>query len=67
MQDAAYMAQNMVTAVVSLGMGSCFICAAPYMSGKLREECRLPDHVLPMVILPMGFPAEDPPERYRIL
>lgn len=64
-QDAAYMAQNMVTAAESLGMGSCFIGAAPYMSEKLREKCSLPDHVFPLVILTMGFPAEDPPVRPR--
>lgn len=64
-QDAAYMAQNMVTAAESLGMGSCFIGAAPYMSEKLREKCCLPDHVFPLVILAMGFPAEDPPVRPR--
>lgn len=64
-QDAAYMAQNMVTAAESLGMGSCFIGAAPYMSENIRERCSLPDNVLPLVILPMGFPAEDPPVRPR--
>ncbi len=46
-------------------MGSCFIGAAPYMSEKLREKCCLPDHVFPLVILAMGFPAEDPPVRPR--
>lgn len=64
-QDAAYMAQNMVIAGESLGMGSCFIGSAPYMSLKLREKCCLPDHVFPLVILAMGFPAEDPPVRPR--
>ncbi len=64
-QDAAYMAQNMVTAAESLGMGSCYIGVAPYMSEKLRQDCNLPDHVFPLVILTMGFPAEDPPVRPR--
>lgn len=65
MQDAAYMAQNMVTAAESLGMGSCYIGAAPYMSEKLLEDCNIPDHVFPLVILAMGFPAEYPPVRPR--
>ena len=64
-QDAAYMAQNMVTAAESLGMGSCYIGAAPYMAEKLRQDCNIPDHVFPLVILSMGFPAEDPPVRPR--
>ena len=64
-QDAAYMAQNMVTAAESLGMGSCYIGAAPYMAEKLRKDCNLPDHVFPLVILAMGYPAEDQPIRPR--
>jgi len=64
-QDAAYMAQNMVTAAESLGMGSCYIGAAPYMAEKLQQECNIPDHVFPLVILTMGFPAENPPVRPR--
>lgn len=64
-QDAAYMAQNMVTAAESLGMGSCFIGAAPYMCEKLRKDCDLPDQVFPLVILAMGYPAEDHPVRPR--
>ena len=65
MQDAAYMAQNMVNAAESLGMGSCYIGAAPYMANKLRKDCNIPEHVFPLVILSMGFPAEDPPVRPR--
>jgi nitroreductase len=64
-QDAAYMAQNMVTAAESLGMGSCYIGAAPFLAGKIREEYQLPDRVLPLVMLTMGYPAEDPPVRPR--
>lgn len=64
-QDAAYMAQSMVTAAESLGMGSCYIGAAPYMSEKLQHNCNIPDHVFPLVILALGFPAEDPPVRPR--
>lgn len=64
-QDAAYMAQNMVTAAESLGMGSCYIGAAPFMAERIREEYGLPDKILPLVILTMGYPAEDPPVRPR--
>lgn len=64
-QDAAYMAQNMVIAGESLGMGSCYIGAAPFMVSRIRERYGLPDRVLPLVILTMGYPAEDPPVRPR--
>lgn len=65
MQDAAYMAQNMVVAGESLGLGSCYIGAAPFMAGKIRERYRLPDRIFPLVMLTMGYPAEDPPVRPR--
>jgi len=65
MQDAAYMAQNMVVAGESLGLGSCYIGAAPFMARRIRERYGLPDRVFPLVMLTMGFPAEDPPVRPR--
>lgn len=65
MQDAAYMAQNMVIAAESLGLGSCYIGAAPLIAKKLRDECKLPDKVFPLVGLVMGYPAEETPTRPR--
>jgi nitroreductase len=64
-QDAAYMAQNMVTAAESLGLGSCFIGSAPYRSESIIEEYKLPKRVFPIVQLVMGYPAEVRPVRPR--
>ena len=64
-QDAALMAQNMVMAAESLGMGSCFLGAAPYKADKLRREYKMPLRVFPIVQLAMGYPAENPPPRPR--
>lgn len=64
-QDAAYMAQNMVVAAESLGMASCYLGAAPFKAADIREEYGLPDKVFPLVQLATGFPAEDPPVRPR--
>ena len=65
MQDAAYMAQNMVTAAESFSLGSCFIGKAPFMAEKIREKYGLPDRIFPLVMLTMGYPAEEPPVRPR--
>jgi nitroreductase len=65
MQDAAYMAQNMVTAAESFGLGSCFIGKAPFMALKIKERYGLPDRIFPLVMLTMGYPAEEPPVRPR--
>ena len=64
-QDAAYMAQNMVVAAESLGLGSCYIGAAPFMAKKIRELYELQDNIFPLVMLTMGYPAEAPPVRPR--
>jgi nitroreductase len=65
MQDAALMAENMVIAAESLGMGSCFLGGMPFNSDALIEKFKLPKRVFPMVGLTMGFPAENPPPRPR--
>lgn len=65
MQDAALMAENMVIAAESLGMGSCFLGGIPFRSKSLIENYKLPPRVFPMVGLAMGYPAENPPPRPR--
>ncbi len=64
-QDAALMAENMVIAAESLGMGSCFLGGIPFHSKKIIEDFKLPPRVFPMVGLTMGYPAENPPPRPR--
>jgi FMN reductase (NADPH) len=64
-QDASYMAQNMVIAAESLGMGSCFLGYAMGMADGLKKRLKLPDKVFPFVMLAIGYPAEDPPVRPR--
>ncbi len=64
-QDAALMAENMVIAAESLGLGSCFLGAAPYQAGRIQKEYHLPPRVFPLVQLVMGYPAEDLPPRPR--
>jgi len=64
-QDASLMAENMVIAAESLGLGSCFLGDTPYLSKKIVKEYELPSGVFPLVQLVMGYPAEDPPPRPR--
>ncbi len=67
-QDASLMAENMVIAGESLGLGSCFLGAAPYQARRIRKEFKLPDRVFPLVQLVMGYPAEKyaPRPRYPL-
>ncbi|MGC9394086.1 MAG: nitroreductase family protein [Anaerolineae bacterium] len=64
-QDAALMAENMVIAAESLGMGSCFLGTTPYRAERIQKKYHLPKRVFPLVELFMGYPAEDFPPRPR--
>lgn len=64
-QDASLMAENMVIAAESFGMGSCFLGVAPYIADRIAQKYKLPSRVFPLVQLVMGYPAENPPPRPR--
>ncbi len=64
-QDAALMAENLVIAAESLGMGSCFLGNTPYRAKSIQRQYKLPKRVFPLVELVMGYPAEDLPPRPR--
>lgn len=64
-QDVAYMAQNLVTAAESLGLGTCFLGGAIWVE-ELADLFELPERVVPIVGMVLGWPAEDPPVRPRI-
>lgn len=64
-QDAAYMAENMVMAAESLGLGSCFLGGATYQADRIAKEFKLPPRVFPLVGLVMGYPGEEFPPRPR--
>ncbi len=64
-QDAAYMAENMVIAAESLGLGSCFLGAASYQAARIAKQYGLPKRVFPIVQLVMGYPDEEFPPRPR--
>ncbi|HVM71065.1 MAG TPA: nitroreductase family protein [Anaerolineales bacterium] len=64
-QDAVLMAENMVIAAESLGMGSCFLGETPYRAARIQKQYGLPKRVFPLVELVMGYPAEEFPPRPR--
>ena len=64
-QDATLMAENMVIAAESMGLGSCFLGGIPYEAAKIVRQYKLPARVFPLVGLAMGYPAENPPPRPR--
>ncbi|MBN2460234.1 MAG: nitroreductase family protein [Candidatus Cloacimonetes bacterium] len=63
--DASLMAENMVIAAASLGLGSCFLGNTPYQAEKIVRRYNLPSRVFPLVQLTVGYPAEELPVRPR--
>ncbi|MGC1122593.1 MAG: nitroreductase family protein [Candidatus Methanofastidiosia archaeon] len=64
-QDMAYMAQNVVTAAESEGLGTCFLGGALWVE-ELSKIFELPERVVPVVGMVLGYPDQDPPVRPRI-
>ncbi|MBN2392141.1 MAG: nitroreductase family protein [Anaerolineae bacterium] len=64
-QDVALMAENMIIAAESLGMGSCFLGTTPYRAEHIQKKYHLPKRVFPLVELVMGYPDEEFPPRPR--
>ena len=65
LQDAAYMAENLVIAGEALGLGSCYLGGAAFAADRIAQEYGLPQRVFPFVQLAMGYPAVVPPPRPR--
>ena len=64
-QDAAYMAQNLVIAGEALGARELLSRTAPFVADRIAEEYGLPKRVFPVVQLAMGYPAAPPQPRPR--
>ncbi|MBY9000490.1 MAG: nitroreductase family protein [Candidatus Heimdallarchaeota archaeon] len=56
--DSGAAVQNMLLMCKALGLGSCWIGA--FNDERVSKLLELPEHVLPMAIIPIGYPNEDP-------
>ncbi|MFX1564787.1 MAG: nitroreductase family protein [Promethearchaeota archaeon] len=62
-QDTAAMTQNLLLAAHSMGLGGCWVGAFNDRAIGTAIEC--PSGVLPVSIIPVGYPAESPQARPR--
>ena len=62
-QDATIACTFAMLAATSLGLGTVWVGA--FDEDAVREAISAPPGVLPIALLPIGFPAEEPPERPR--
>lgn len=56
--DVAVAIQNLMILAASQGMGSCWVGA--FKEKEVIEILKLPENLKPIVILPVGWPAETP-------
>jgi nitroreductase len=54
--DVAIAVDHVTLQAAALGLGSCWVCN--FDAQILRRKMTLPQHIEPVVILPIGYPAE---------
>lgn len=63
--DAVLAAQHVSTAALCYGLGTCFVGAIFYAMEEVAAAVGLPDGVVPLMGLCVGYPDESPPIRPR--
>jgi len=63
--EASMVAQNIATAALLMGLGSCFVGAVFYAMKDVSEVLDLPEGVIPLLGVCLGYPEESPPLRPR--
>jgi len=56
--DCSIAAQNIMLAAYEMGIGTCV--ALSYAKSAISEILDLPENIEPMLVLTLGYPAEDP-------
>lgn len=64
--DALLVAQNVCVAAESFGLGICYLGTTTYQADKLIEFFNLPQGVVPITAVVVGYPNEDPEQADRL-
>ncbi len=64
--DALLAAQTACIAAESKGMGICYLGTTTYMADKIIDILNLPEGVVPVTAITLGWPAEDLPQVDRL-
>lgn len=62
--DIGIAVEHIVLKATSLGLGTCWV--RMFDAGRVCDILKLPPEILPVVLLPLGYPAENPPPRPRL-
>jgi len=61
--DAAIVTDHLVLKATELGLGTCWVCNFDVQLAT--QKLQLPNHIEPMVIIPIGFSATEAPVKLR--
>lgn len=68
--DCSAAAENILIAAESMGLGAVWTAAYPYRDRieVVKKALDLPDHILPLCVIPLGYPAspEKPKDKYDL-
>lgn len=64
--DALLVAQNVCLAAEARGLGICYLGTTIYMAEKIIDILDLPEGVVPVTTVTVGYPDEDPPLTDRL-
>ncbi|MDR1864820.1 MAG: nitroreductase family protein [Bacteroidales bacterium] len=64
--DAVLASQNVALAAESFGLGVCYLGTAVYNAGRIIDILQLPEGVIPVTAMVMGYPDEQPPLTGRL-
>jgi nitroreductase len=62
--NVAIAVEHMILRAVDLGLGSCWVML--FSQRKVRELLQVPDSLHVMALVPLGYPAQEPPQRPRL-
>lgn len=64
--DATILTQSICNAAEELGLGICYLGTVNYMAEQISEFLNLPQNVVPVTSITLGYPAENPPLTERL-
>lgn len=64
--DALLVAQNVCVAAEAKGLGICYLGTTTYLADKIIDVLELPEGVVPVTTVTVGYPDEDPKQADRL-
>jgi nitroreductase len=61
--DVAIAVDHLTLVATSAGLGTCWVCN--FDAAACKKILKLPEHMQPLVLVPLGYPVKEPPRKIR--